>query len=176
MLSIGLRSFSEHLLEYNFDVVFVGGSVYPKRWQAWELLRKTGFKVNVWNTAHTKGLDFASVRQIYSTAKIVLAPAYFDEASPQVERGHGIPCRVFEAAACKAFQIVRNWEDLEEVFPQVVKFDSLDEMVDLVRFYLDPANQEIRQRIAKECYESVCKEHTYSHRMQKLIEVIEQKL
>lgn len=158
--------------EPELDVVFVGGSVYPKRWDAWSKLKSAGVTVNVWNTAQTRGLDFRTVRKIYSNAKIVLAPAYFDEAPANVLRtGYGIPCRVFEAAACRAFQLVRDWVDLERVFPEVITFHDLDEMVSKVKYYLDNSGE--REKIADLCFKVFREKHTYKHRLEELISKIE---
>ena len=168
--------------QYGSDIVFVG-SYYPSR--AALLDRLTGFDLGIWGpgwerlekgsrlrnhikAAHTKPSEWL---KIYSASKIVLAVHYQDpekrfpvyQASP----------RVFEALACGAFVISDNQKDVFSIFKMgehLVRFDGPDELIEKIEYYLDHPKE--REEIAENGRKEVLSRHTFTHRIETMLSVI----
>lgn len=174
---------AEEKMRYGNDVVFVG-SYYPNRAELFEHLSDFNFGIwgPGWEKLDQKSKLIGCIRgtntppsewsKIYSASKIVLVTHYQDpekrfpvyQASP----------RVFEAMACGAFVIVDNQKDVFLLFKDGVhlgRFDEPDDLVSKVRYYLD--HPEERKKIADRGQEEVIKNHTYVHRIEKLLSLIE---
>ena len=174
----------EEKKHYGSDVVFVG-SYYPNRADLVEYL--SDFDLGIWGpgwdrlgqktklnrclkAAHTKPKEWL---KIYSASKIVLAVHYQDiegrfpvyQASP----------RIFEAMACGAFTISDNQRDVFSLFQEgehLIRFDSPGELIRKIGYYLE--HSEERERIALLGREEVVNKHNYTHRIEKLLGIIEQ--
>ncbi len=85
--------------------------------------------------------------------------------------------RTFEAMGTGSF-LLTNWiPTIEEVFEDgkhLVLYRSLDEMVDKAKYYL--AHDTERERIAAAGYAEVMAKHTIQHRVDRMLEVANQKL
>lgn len=80
--------------------------------------------------------------------------------------------RVFDVPACRAFLITDYREEIKDYFvigEEVVCYRDIQEMKGLIKYYLQ--HPEERIRIAEAGYQRVLKEHTYVHRMRRLIEI-----
>ncbi len=169
---------------YGNDVVFVG-SYYPNRSELFENLLDFEFaiwgpgweKLNVKSRlrecvkgAQTKPTEWS---KIYSASKIVLAAHYQDpekrfpvyQASP----------RIFEVMACRAFVISDNQRDVFSLFKSgehLIGFDHPDDLVEKIRYYLE--HPEERKEIARRGRQEVLNNHTYVHRIQKLLSIVSQ--
>lgn len=88
-----------------------------------------------------------------------------------------INMRTFEAMGTGSF-LLTNWiptiEELFEDGKHLVLYRSLDEMVDKAKYYL--AHDTEREKIAAAGYEEVRLKHTIQHRVNRMLEVVEQKL
>jgi spore maturation protein CgeB len=87
------------------------------------------------------------------------------------QMGAAVNQRVFDVPACGAFLLTDHQEALEEAFDigrEVIVFEDPEEIPDLVRFYLD--NPQKRQAIAASGRERVLAEHTYRHRLHRIVE------
>lgn len=95
---------------------------------------------------------------------------YVDGVEPQ---GDFVNPRTFELAACGAFQLVDHRGLLPALFEpgrEVVTFDDASALRGLVQHWLDrPAE---RRRVVDAARARVLAEHTYTHRMRALIELI----
>ena len=82
---------------------------------------------------------------------------------------HGINPRLFEAAACQAFQLVDMKREIPTLFPNgsMITFDRLDELPELVKHYL--AKRSERERIATQACQHAQACHLYTHRMQQVL-------
>lgn len=84
-----------------------------------------------------------------------------------------INMRVFEALSTGSF-LLTNWiPTLEYLFDDgkhLITYDTLDEMVELVHYYLE--HEEEREKIAQAGYEQLINNHTYKHRVEKILSVI----
>lgn len=79
--------------------------------------------------------------------------------------------RVFEIAAGRNFQLAEYREETESLFGDaIISFKSLDELVELTRFYL--AHDSERERLAQRSYELVLKNHTSVVRARTVLEEV----
>ncbi len=81
--------------------------------------------------------------------------------------------RVFDVPACGGFLVTDYRESLWELFDvrkEVVVFRSVDELRDIVRYYL--SHEKERELVSKRARERVYKEHTYTLRMRRICEVL----
>lgn len=124
---------------------------------------------------------------LFGKMKIVRPPVdYFCEL-PDLYRGTtvNINCtsfqmktavnqRVFDVPACGGFLLTDCQEDMEHLFEvgkEAVCFKSVEEAVELARYYLK--NEGERNRIADAARKRVLAEHTYAHRMAELVMTME---
>jgi spore maturation protein CgeB len=165
--------------KYGSDIVFVG-SCYPERAALLEKL--VDFDLAIWGPgwdalayhsplrlclrgAHTTPAEWL---KIYSASKIVLATHYHD---PQ----HRFPVyqaspRVFEALACGSLLLCDDQRDVFSLFQDgvhLVKFMNITDLIDKVKYYL--SHPHARTAIAVQGRRSVAENHTYVHRINKLI-------
>lgn len=81
--------------------------------------------------------------------------------------------RTFETCGCKTFLLTNYTPNLEKLFnigSELVTYNSLGELDEIVKFYLE--NEDERNSIAEAGYNRVKNEHTYYHRAKKLIDII----
>ncbi len=86
----------------------------------------------------------------------------------------GIPQRVFDIMGCGGFLISNYQTELAENFvdgEDLVLYDSIPDLVNKVRFYLE--HEEERIRVARNGYEKVKKNHTYDKLLNKMLSVLE---
>ena len=89
------------------------------------------------------------------------------------QMGEAVNQRVFDVPACGGFLLTDRQDALEELFDvgeEIVAFDQPDEIPDLVRFYLDHPG--LRKRIALRGRERILKEHTYRHRLDRILQTM----
>ncbi|OGW08553.1 MAG: hypothetical protein A2W75_11190 [Nitrospinae bacterium RIFCSPLOWO2_12_39_15] len=166
---------------YGCDVSFVG-SHYPVREALFTGL--SDFVLGIWGPGwdklpnnsplkkcirglHTKPDEWL---KIYSSSKIILSQHYSDPEGR-------IPChqaspRVYEVLACGAFLMVDGQRDVTRLFKdreELVIFRDTGELKRLIRYYLE--RPEERKRIADNGRKKVLAEHTYRHRVQKILRI-----
>ena len=81
--------------------------------------------------------------------------------------------RTFETCGCKTMLLTNYTPGLEKLFDigkEIVVYDSLEDLNNKVRYYLENENE--RNQIAEAGYLRVKNEHTYYHRSKRLIEII----
>ncbi|MBW2341107.1 MAG: glycosyltransferase [Deltaproteobacteria bacterium] len=172
----------EEKRHYGNDVAFVG-SYYPNREELFEKL--TDFNLGIWGPGWEKLSLDSPLRKflrgdelkpeawskVYSASKIILATHYQDpenrfpvyQASP----------RIFEALACGAFVISDNQRDVFSLFKEgehLARFVNPDDLVEKIRYYLE--HPEERKKIARLGRLVVLQNHTYVHRIEKLLSVV----
>ena len=80
--------------------------------------------------------------------------------------------RTFEIAASGGFQLADRRTEIDKLFPngEIVQFSTSDELREKVRYYLDHVEE--RRQLAARGRDRVLKEHTYRHRMQSMLELV----
>jgi spore maturation protein CgeB len=164
---------SERII-YGYDVCFVGA---PCRERLEIFNSLNGFNVGVfgdkWNRYrhrmkgnYFKGEAYGEkVLKLYAASKIILNIHH-----PQSV--YGLNTRTFDIPSCGAFEIVDYKEGLQDLFDigkEIVCYRSVDELRDLIRYYL--AHPEERKRIVEQGYARVKGQHTWYQRMKEVIKV-----
>lgn len=169
---------------YGHDVAFVGSlhaHMYPNRIEMLEALADRD--LGVWGpgahaippgspiAAHVRGegTGYELWTRIYSASKIVLCAHY---AGPGPRSRQASP-RVYEALACGAFLLCDDRPDVTALFGdgcELAVFGDRDELRDKARHYLSHEKQ--RERIAQQGRRAVLAQHTYTHRLQRMLDVI----
>jgi spore maturation protein CgeB len=113
----------------------------------------------------------------YNNANIVLNTHrpfnYKDNKNRLGIVGKSINNRTFDVAACGAFQLIEFKEDLPNHFnedEEMVSFKNDLELMKKLDYYMEFAEE--RQRIADNARNRVLKEHTFKHRMEKMLDII----
>jgi spore maturation protein CgeB len=161
------------------DRIDLEAAVLWKRTQRYRLLcaeRLVGFN------AHIHG-DDGWKELLNNHRNLRPSLAYYDELplfynlckinfnATSYQMGAAVNQRVFDVPACGAFLLTDHQEALEEAFDvgrEVIVFENPEEIPDLVRFYLE--NPQKRQVIAASARERVLAEHTYQHRLHRIVE------
>jgi len=89
----------------------------------------------------------------------------------QGELNRGLNLRAFELASCGVFQLLQRVPSVGEFFEEdkeIVCFDTQEDMLNKIRFYL--THEADRQRIAHAARERVLRDHTWTHRVQHMSE------
>jgi spore maturation protein CgeB len=93
-----------------------------------------------------------------------------------VSGGDFVNPRTFEVAACGAFQLVDERGLLPELFApdEMATFRDLDGLREGIRHFL--THPEERRAYAEKARQRVLREHTYAHRMQRLLDFARERL
>lgn len=81
----------------------------------------------------------------------------------------------FELAACDVFQLLQYIPSLSEFFEEgkeIVSFQSHEEMVDKIRYYL--AHPDERQHISAAARACVLRDHTWGQRIERMVRCIQE--
>ena len=174
---------AEEQAHYGCDLAFVG-MPYPNRLQLFAEL--VDFDLGLWGPAWDKEpalkpflrdegkfVDQQEELRIYSAAKIVIN-LHSSGLQDSEEEPDFVNPRTFVLAACQTFQLIDERSLLSDLFEpgkEIVTFSDTADLRDKIRFYLDHPQE--RQAIAQRAYERVMKEHTYQHRMQQMLQVLQ---
>ena len=99
----------------------------------------------------------------FGLAKINLNTLHYTEID-------GVNCRTFEIAGCGGFQLVDfkpSLQDFFEIGNEIETFESVGELKEKISYYL--SHNEERELIAKNAFKRAHKDHTFAHRLNKLI-------
>ncbi len=86
-------------------------------------------------------------------------------------------CRLYEATGVGTLLITDWKEDLHEMFElgrEVVSYHTAEECAELIQYYLEHNDE--RETIAHAGQQRTLREHTYYHRMQKLLDIVKKYL
>ncbi|KAB1443812.1 CgeB family protein [Pseudodesulfovibrio senegalensis] len=166
--------------KFGSDISFMGAG-YANRRVAFRKLVGRDFKIwgSEWNGDHVleplvqmKGRRVSSEEcvKIFNATTINLNLHSSVQKEQLVTGGDFINPRTFELCSCGAFQLVDKRTLMDEAFAQgeLATFTSMDEMLSMIDLYLN--NPEKRQMIAERGQKRVLKDHTYTVRMQTLID------
>ncbi|MFC7394387.1 CgeB family protein [Scopulibacillus cellulosilyticus] len=181
-----------HIQKTN-DICFIGHS-YPERIRLVQLLlNETAFHIQVigkWKKKlfykPTKKLNIINswihplkVADYYSNAKIVLnTHRSYNYKTNQNSAGivnQSINNRTFDIAACGSFQLIQWIDDLPQHFEEnkeIVSFKSDEDFLNKVNYYL--SNDEERELIAANGRKKALMNHTFNHRINKMLEIVKE--
>ena len=104
------------------------------------------------------------VGQVYSQSRIVFNTSIAGD----------VTMRVFEGSACGAMvltdSVANGLDELFAIGREIVTYSDDNDLLDKVAYYL--AHEEERKAIAQAGHERTLQEHTYQHRMQKILNSI----
>lgn len=157
------------------DVVFLANAYTPERRQLGAVLRAMeGVDVGLYGASWPYGngittYNFAVGAALYNNAKIAIGDNGYAE-----DRGF-VSNRVFEALASGAFLLHQRVEGLQELTGLVSgyhydSFTDLDDLQRAIRYWLNPAQDEARRRIAEQGRQFVHAEHSFDARVRDLFE------
>ncbi len=174
----------EEARRYGSDVSFMGAA-YTNRRNAFARLANYNFKIwgSGWDQAGGAILEKVQeggrwvtteeTVKIYNASKINLnlhSSIYFRSTSGDHDF---INPRTFEIAACKGFQLVDKRAFLDEMFDigtEIAVFQNEEELTELINYFL--TNEKERKEIAEEGYKRVQRDHSYVHRMERILNFI----
>jgi spore maturation protein CgeB len=172
----------EDQAQFGAPVGFMGHG-YPNRQLVFSRLVQWGLPLGIWGTAWPKKggwntlvreqgrrLTSDEVVKVYNACPVVLNLHSSPTADDGVAKADFINPRTFEVAACGGFQLVDRVQGLEKLFApgrEIAVFASEGELLEMARHYL--ANPEERARIAQAGRRRVLNEHTYYHRMERML-------
>ena len=163
------------------------GAGYPNRRVAFRQLLNFDFKIwgNEWDGdpvlepyVQEGGRRVSSEEcvQIFNASRINLNLHSSVDPTRLVSGGDFVNPRTFELAACGAFQLVDERTLMDESFAadEMARFSSLDDLRDKIGHFL--GREEERTAMAARARARVLAEHTYDHRMQRLIDYCAERL
>jgi len=176
---------------YGADLGFMGAG-YPNRRMAFRALIKYDFKIwgSDWENddllqkyVQKQGQRISPEEsiKIYNANKINLNLHSSTQIKELVPDGDFVNPRTFELASMEAFQLVDKRALMDELFictdlnnpiedAELATFDSMESLHENIAYYLK--YPEKRAKIAANARKRIEKEHSYTHRMQTLIQCI----
>jgi spore maturation protein CgeB len=177
---------AEEQQRYGADVCFIGGlsrRFHAARRAMVEYAIENGVNIKVWGgyREHFVGSPILRVwqGQIWGEEQVKALCAakiglnfHVDHRAGELDRGLNL--RAFELAACGVFQLLQRVPGVGEFFEEgkeIVCFDTKEEMLDKIRYYL--AHESERRQIAEAARKRVLREHTWAHRVANMIHHLE---
>lgn len=153
----------KHVIAKRYDVCFIG-NVFPG--ERADLLRR--IQGRFWNTFVAQ-LYFEEMAKAYSASRIVFNRSILNDVN----------MRVLEALACGSLLITNDLrengqEELLRDGVHLATYGDAEDLLDKIAWYL--AHEEARERIAAAGRAEVLARHTYRHRMERLLDTVQQAL
>ncbi len=168
---------------YGSDISFVGAGYHNRKFFFTGLL---DFDLKIWGSEWSVGLpllghiqrggewiDTEESVKIFNASGINInlhSSTYHEGVNPN---GDFVNPRTFEIAACGSFQLVDYRSEMSELFTigkEIICFKDLNDAREKIRYYLN--NPDLRKEISALGKERVLREHTYEHRMEKMLEFL----
>jgi len=115
------------------------------------------------------------VRELFNKSKIVLNPHreynFIKNKNELDIKSKSINNRTFDIAACGSFQLIPNKTDLSRHFDttnEIVPYKDHNECIELIKQFINAETE--RKRYSDNAYEKVTNNHTFSHRVQYILE------
>ena len=177
-LAVNERRFAPSGVDSRESKIIFAGSVTESRLKTLNRLRLRGVPViwegpkttNWWTKLKSKNLDSNTLTRLYQEYAVVL------DLPRRPKNLNGLNFRVFEVAACQNLMLTKWVPDLElqfDPYEELVVYRDWDEVPLVYRsLKYDPYRAE---EIAMKARKRVLGHHTYSHRIQTMIEALGQK-
>jgi spore maturation protein CgeB len=165
------------------DISFVGAP-YPNRVALFKELAE--FNPGIWGPGWSKTPELRSCCRsgdrwinsdeeckILNSAKIALNIHSSLFPGQMIERNDFLNPRVFTIPACGAFQLVDDQDLIAEVFEinkELAVYHDLSSLKEQFQYYLSHSGE--RAVICRAGYERVLSEHTYSHRFEQMLRIM----
>ena len=154
------RFFPDFDKELETDVIFVGVNSFYRK--AVHYLLEEGISVDIYGPNFKRGvakkdhLDNRVLRKYYSSAKIVL-----NDTRDGMKEFGVISNRIFDASACGGLVISDYMKEIEDIYgDSIPMWKTKEELIYLVRYYLDPKNEDERKEKINKAREITLKNHT----------------
>ena len=172
--------------QYSCDICFVGSgwpSLYPERIEL--LTNLSDYNLGIWGPGWNKIDNKSPLRKyiragftkpeewtkIFSASKIIFHSHFRDPKGV-------VPCyqaspRVFEALSCGGFLVVDEQRDVLRLFvngEDLVVFKNINDLKRIIEYYL--INDDKARSIARNGKEKVLKNHTFKHRVNTMLTII----
>lgn len=170
----------EQLVQYGCDVAGQG-TLHPYRARFFEAFEGSGLQVKIWGSVAPVSVKSSSRRYFqfryigeqekavaFRSAKVLVNNMNFTEFD-------GVNNTLFEAAGCGAFVLCDAKAVLPSLFSvgeEVVTFDSRDDLLEKLRYYLSAAGEAERLAIRERAWRRAHRDHTYQKRMQTLLSAL----
>lgn len=163
----------------NSDIVFAGNTYEYRHFLIRKILDAGWTDIGLYGNKPPRWAD-PRIKDIFSNKFIVKEEKskVFGEAlacinSTSMVEGNSINCRTFEIAGAGGLQIMEYRQAIEDCFEpgkEIVTFQSVEELLDKVKFYqLHPERSaEIREAALRRAN----LEHTYEHRLRAIIKMV----
>ena len=178
--------------EFGAEVSFMGAG-YPNRRKAFAWLAEQDAtlarKLKIWGTEWEDDPSLAPLIQrqgaristedcvrIFSATDININLHSSVHIQEPVSRGDFVNPRTFEVAACEAFQLVDERGLMPDMFAgdEMAVFDSLADLLEKIHHFRQRPDE--RRAYAEKARQRVLAEHTYAHRMLKLLDFAGERL
>ena len=154
------------------EVLFVGQNDYYR--QAPRLVYDAGLPITIYGPKW-KGLAQAEyvnnkiLRQYYSSAKIVL-----NDTRPDMKKFGFISNRIYDVTASGGFLVSDYIPEIEEIYgDSIPMWKTKDELISLIKYYLDPAHEAERKEKAERAHEITLKNFTSDIVAEKFMTIID---
>jgi spore maturation protein CgeB len=173
-------------VKYKYDISFVGGVSGYRKWII-DQLKKKGIKVECFGYGWENGrVTFEEMTNIFKTSKINLNISnsinydirYVFSSLRSIKgllkskkRIEQVKARNFEIPAFGGFQLTNYVSSLEDYFKigeEVATYTTLEDLILQIKYYL--RDESSRKRIMINGYNRAINNHTYLHRLRKIIE------
>lgn len=177
-LAVNEKRFAPTGVDTRKNKIIFAGSITDSRLKTLNRLRLRGVPVlwegpqltNIWAKFKSKALDSKTLNQLYQDYAVVL------NLPRRPKNLNGLNFRVFEVAACQNLILTKWVPDLElqfDPYEEVVVYRDWDEIPLVFRSLMyDPYRAE---EIAMKARQRVLGHHTYTHRIQTMVEAFGQK-
>ena len=186
--SHGKQVFDFDKSEYKYNVSFIGGYNEVRGWFV-NLLKKKGIDVECFGIGWKNGkVGFEEMENIYKESRINLNLSNsvtsdiryifsgirsFARYFISKKKAEQIKARNFEIPLAGGFQLTNYVASIEKYFKigeEVAVFSSPEECAQQIKYYL--SNESERKSVLIAGHQRVKKEHTYLHRLNKVLELI----
>jgi spore maturation protein CgeB len=151
-----------------YDVSFVGRA-HGKRQEFIETLKKHGINVATFGPGwrNSSRVSQADLIKIYNQTKISLNISLSSKDNKIEIKG-----RDFEAPGCGSLLLTKDTKEIAEYFvpgEEIITYENVNDAAKKIKIYLK--NEDEREKIAKNGYERVMKEHTMEKRFLEIFKV-----
>ena len=119
--------------------------------------------------------ELLSERWYYDTLNQYYNESRINFNMTSLQMTNAVNQRLFDVSATRSFIITDYRTQIDELFngkENIIYFNHIDEIPELIRYYLDNPNHS--DKIASNAYNCVLQNHTYIHRIKKIIEYMKQ--